>query len=174
MKITSSDPKYYLGRSGKGLIISLFLKTIVRSKKNKKARYAITYVIVKCLPNSIKEFKRFPYNGFIHKRLKHEPTDSYFYLAIQLAKGMMRADAFNYHVDPVRTEMTGIQQIPIFHLCNSGEKKSKGIIAKKTYHKSVLRTIVNQKALSSMEILQMITVLYIRGPNMNPLTVTFI
>ena len=35
MKITSSEPKYYLGRSGEGLIISLGLKTIRRSNKNK-------------------------------------------------------------------------------------------------------------------------------------------
>ena len=35
MKITSSEPKYYLGISVKGLIIYLGLKTIVRSKKIK-------------------------------------------------------------------------------------------------------------------------------------------
>ena len=33
MKITSSEPKYYFGRSGKGLITSLGLKTIGRSPK---------------------------------------------------------------------------------------------------------------------------------------------
>ena len=42
MKITSSEPKEYLGRPGKGLITSVGLKTIVRSKKNKKVRYVIT------------------------------------------------------------------------------------------------------------------------------------
>ena len=34
MIITYSEPKDYLGRSGKGLITSLGLKTNVRSKKN--------------------------------------------------------------------------------------------------------------------------------------------
>ena len=33
MKITSSDPKDYLGRPGKGLITSLVLKTNARSMK---------------------------------------------------------------------------------------------------------------------------------------------
>ena len=33
MKITSSDPKYYLGRSGKGLITSLDITTNVIPKK---------------------------------------------------------------------------------------------------------------------------------------------
>ena len=42
MKITSSDLKDYLGRSGKGLITSLSLNTNVRSKKIKKSRNAIT------------------------------------------------------------------------------------------------------------------------------------
>ena len=36
MKISSSEPKYYLGGSGKGLITSLGLNTIIRSKKIKK------------------------------------------------------------------------------------------------------------------------------------------
>ena len=41
MRITSSDPKYNLGISGKGLITSLYLKAEARPKKCKKARYAI-------------------------------------------------------------------------------------------------------------------------------------
>ena len=44
MKIISSEPKYYLVISGKGLLTSLGLKTIRGSKKKKKARYAITNV----------------------------------------------------------------------------------------------------------------------------------
>ena len=38
MKITSLEPKDYLVISGKGLVASLGLKTIVKSKKNKKAK----------------------------------------------------------------------------------------------------------------------------------------
>ena len=41
----------------------------------------------------------------------------------------MRADAFNLHVVPVRTEMTGTQNIPISHVCDLEERESKGIIA---------------------------------------------
>ena len=43
----------------------------------------------------------------------------------------MRADALNLHVDPVRTEMTGMQQILIFNVCDFGDIKSKGIITDK-------------------------------------------
>ena len=39
MKIISSDPNYYLGRSVKGLITPLGIKIIVMSNKNKKSRY---------------------------------------------------------------------------------------------------------------------------------------
>ena len=85
MKITSSEPKYYLGRLGKGLITSMGLKTILRSKK-KKARYAIGNVSMKDLSNIIKGFERFPYKGYVRNIPNHEPTDSYFYLTRQLAK----------------------------------------------------------------------------------------
>ena len=40
------------------------------------------------------------------KRTNHEPTGSYFLLARQLTKCIMRDDALNLHVYPVRTEMT--------------------------------------------------------------------
>ena len=60
MKIISLEPKEYLGISGKGLIFSLGLKTIVRSKKNKKARYDITNVSMKDISKMIKEFENLP------------------------------------------------------------------------------------------------------------------
>ena len=56
MRITSSEPKNYLGISGKGLITSMNLRTNVSPKKNKKARYTITNVSMKDLSNIIKEF----------------------------------------------------------------------------------------------------------------------
>ena len=54
IKIKSSEPKNYLGRSGKGFITSLGLKTIGRSKKNKKSRHAITNVSLKDISKIIK------------------------------------------------------------------------------------------------------------------------
>ena len=58
MKITSSESKGILERSGKGLITSLGFKTKVRSQKYKKARYAIGNVSEKELSNIIKEFEK--------------------------------------------------------------------------------------------------------------------
>ena len=55
MKITYSDPKYYLGRPGKALINFLGLNSIGRSKK-KKEIYSITNVSMKYLSNIIREF----------------------------------------------------------------------------------------------------------------------
>ena len=129
MRITSSDPKYYLGRSGKGLITFMGLKTNVRPKKYKKARYSITNVIMRYFSNIIKEFKRLHYKGYVQERPKHEPTDNYFYLARHLDKCIMRADPLNLRVDPVRTEMTCTLQIPISCVCDSDKRKSKEIIA---------------------------------------------
>ena len=64
MKITSSEPTYYYGRSGKGLITSMGLKTIGRSKKNKNTRYTITNISMKDLSKIIREFENLPYDLF--------------------------------------------------------------------------------------------------------------
>ena len=73
---------------------------------------------MKDISKIIKEFEKFPYKRYVQKRPKQEPTDSYLYLARQLAKCMPRADAFNSHGDPVITEMNGTQQIEISHVCD--------------------------------------------------------
>ena len=44
---------------------------------------------------------------------------------------MMRGGALNSHVAPVITEMSGTQQIPVPHVCDSDKSKSKGIISDK-------------------------------------------
>ena len=74
--------------SGKGLIASLGLKTIRRPKNIKKARFDINEVIVKDISKIIKEFKDTTNEGYMRKRSKHMPTESYFYLARYLAKCM--------------------------------------------------------------------------------------
>ena len=60
-----------------------------------------------------------PYESYDKKRLKHEPTDSYFYVAIHITKCMMRADALNSHGYPVRTKMTD----PSSHVCSTDESE---------------------------------------------------
>ena len=64
-----------------------------------------------------------PCKGYVRKRPKHEPITSYFYLARQLDKCMMRYDAFSFHVEPVITEMTVTQQILILHVCDLDDRK---------------------------------------------------
>ena len=60
--------------------------------------YAINNVSMKDILRIINVFERLTYEGYVRNRPKHETTNSYFYLAIQLSKCMMRADAFNYRV----------------------------------------------------------------------------
>ena len=57
MRITFSESKDDLGRSGKGLITSMGIKEKTRSKKYKTARYAIVNVSMKELSKIIREFK---------------------------------------------------------------------------------------------------------------------
>ena len=67
----------------------------------------------------------------------------------------MRDGAFNFHVDPVRMEMTGMQQILISHICDLEILNQKGSLRTKIYRKSVLQTRANQKTISLMKILRM-------------------
>ena len=93
-----------------------------------KVRYVITTVSMKDISNIIKEFENLPYKSYVRKRPKHETTDRYFYLARQLARCMMIDDAFNFHVEPVRTEMTSTQQILTLYVCDPEKSKSKEIL----------------------------------------------
>ena len=74
----------------------------------------------------------------MRKRPKHEPTDNYFYLERKLARCMMIPDALNLHVDPVRTEMTDTQNIPISQFYELDDIKSKDILTEKKLIASLL------------------------------------
>ena len=67
MKITFYGRKDYLGRLGKGLNTSQFQKTFVRSKKNKKARCAITNINMEYHSKNIKEFENLYYKVYVRK-----------------------------------------------------------------------------------------------------------
>ena len=103
---------------------SLGFKAKVRPHKYKKSRYAIGIVSKKDLSKIIREFEKLPYESYEKNRPKHEPTDSYFYLLIQIVKCMMRADALSSHGYPVRTKMTD----PSSHVCSTDGDESKVII----------------------------------------------
>ena len=132
MKITSSESKEKLKISGKGLISSLYFKAKVRPHKCKKSRYAISNVSEKDLSKIIRELEKLPYEIYKKKSPKHEPTDSYFYLTRQLAKFMMRADFYNSHVYPERTETTATKQILTLHICSTDESKLEEFIVDET------------------------------------------
>ena len=106
MKITSSESKGKLERSGKGLVTSLGFKTKVKSQKYKKARYAIRNFSEKDLSKIMKEFEKIEKRSYEKKRPKHEPTDSYFHLARQIEKCMMVSDNLNWYNHGGYTEIT--------------------------------------------------------------------
>ena len=71
MKITSSESKGKLERSGKGLITSLDFKTKARLQKYKKSRYAIGNVSEKNIFKIVKEFEKIEKLRYEKKRPKH-------------------------------------------------------------------------------------------------------
>ena len=76
MRITSSESKYNLERSGKGLITSMGFKAKERTKRNKMEMHAIRTVSKKELSKIIRDFEKLPYERYERKRPKYEPTDS--------------------------------------------------------------------------------------------------
>ena len=78
-------------------VASLGFKTKVRLPRYKKPRYIIVNVSEKYLLEIIKEFEKIEKPHYEKKRPKHEPTNSYFRLARQLAKCIMRSDKLNLH-----------------------------------------------------------------------------
>ena len=124
MEITSSESKGKLEKSRKGLITSLGFKTKARSQKYKKSRYAIRNVSKQDFSKIIKEFEKFLKLPYEKKRPKHEPTDSYFHLARQLVKCMMKYYNLNWHDHGGYTEMTS----PYLNVNVTDEEESKCII----------------------------------------------
>ena len=108
------------------MINSLILKVKTSPNKYKKARYVIGNVSKKKI---IRDFEELPYESYDKKRPKHEPTDSCFCLARQLAKCMMRYDTLNSHVYPVKIEMTARKQIPTSHVCSTDKSELKEFLA---------------------------------------------
>ena len=98
METTSSESKLEMERSGKGLVTALDLNTKARSKKYKKARYAIGNVSMKELSNKIKESGKIFKVPYLKKIHKHEPTSSYSHLVVCLGDFMMKFGENNHHV----------------------------------------------------------------------------
>ena len=124
MKITYSESKGKLERSRKGFITSLVFKSKKGSHKYKKGTYTIGNFIKKEIYKIIREFEKFEKLSSDKKRPKHEPTDSYFYLARHPAKCMMRYDTLNWHGYGGYTEMTA----PSSNVYSTDEDESKHII----------------------------------------------
>ena len=105
------------------MITSLGIKAKSRLKKYKKARYAIRNFNMKVLSEISRKFDKLPYRIYERRRPKHDPIDSYFYLARQ-PKCMMRVDFLHLHVYPIRIEITGTKQILISYVCSKEESES--------------------------------------------------
>ena len=110
------------------MITSLGLKTKARSKKYKKARYSIRNVSEKDLSSIIMSFEKIEKLHYEKKRLKHEPTDSYFHLARQLSTCMMRSDNLNWYYHGGYMKMTALS----LKVNVTDEDESKQIIVHKT------------------------------------------
>ena len=81
-------------------------KVQINASKIQNTRYAIGNVSKKDPSKNIREFERFERLPYEKKFPKHEPTDSYCYLARQLVKCMMRSDDLNWHDYGSYMEMT--------------------------------------------------------------------
>ena len=104
-----------------------------------EARYAIGNVSEKDIYKIIQEFEKFEKLPYEKKRTKHEPTESYFHIARDIAKCMMRSDKLNWYNHGGYTKMTApylnayvtnrsgskrsIVNEPLSHKCSAKENK---------------------------------------------------
>ena len=121
MKITSSESKRKLERSGKGLITSLGFKTKAGSQNYKKSRHAIEKVSEKDISKIIRKLEKIEKIPNKNMSPKHEPTESNFHLERQLAKCMMISDNLNWYDHGGYTKMTA----PYSNVNVTNESKSK-------------------------------------------------
>ena len=113
------------------MVTALALKTKARSKKYKKARYAIENVSMKDLSNKIREFKFFSKVPYVKRIPKHEPTSSYFHLFVCLGECMMICGENNQHVhDGYEGEMASSSDVN-----DTNEDKSKNSIVHEPFNK---------------------------------------
>ena len=110
------------------MVTSLASTTKARSQKYKKARYAIGNVSDKDLLKIIKVVEKIEKLLYDHKRPKHEPNDSYFHLASQLANCMMRSYNINWHNHGSYTKITALYS----NVNVMGKDEPKEIIVHKT------------------------------------------
>ena len=148
METTSSESKVELEISGKGLVTALDFKTKVRSPKYKKARYDIGSVSEKNLSKIIKKFEKIEKLPYENKRPKHDYNESYFHLARDIAKCMMKSDNLIWYDHGGYTKMTAlysnvnitnesisnrtIVNEKLLQSCSMNENKSKRSIFNKT------------------------------------------
>ena len=110
------------------MVTALAFKTKIRSPKYKKARYAIGNVSDCGLSKIIKKFEKIEKPPYEKKRTEHEPTDSYFHLAREIAKCMMRSDKLNWYAHGGYKEMT----VPYSNINVTNESESKRSIFNET------------------------------------------
>ena len=129
---TSSESKERFGKIRKGVGKRSGFQYQSKVAKIKKAMYAIVSFSEKDIPNIIKKFEKIEKLPYEKKRLKNEPTESYFCLAKQIAKCMIRSDKLNWYDHGSYTKMTD----PSSNVNVTNESESK-------------RSIVNENLLHS-------------------------
>ena len=76
-KVTSSGPRDYVERFGKGLTTSLNLSTRWRPKNKQKESTSTTDVDIQNFSEISEEFNDVPYPGYRRKKSKNQPTEDF-------------------------------------------------------------------------------------------------
>ena len=108
-------------------------------KKYKKTRYAIINVSMKDLSKIIREFEKLRYKSYNRRRPKHDPTDSYFYLAPCKNRNDWCEKNPILHVcskDDIKLKEFLTDEI-VSHVCSTDEGESESIIADESYTEEI-------------------------------------
>ena len=112
------------------MVTALSLKTKARSKKYKKARYAIRNVSMKDLSNIIKDFEKTVNVPYVKRIPKHEPVSSYYHMVWFIAECMLRSCENNHHVHDVH-DVYAEEMAPPSNANDTEKEKSREFIMHK-------------------------------------------
>ena len=85
-KFNYSGPMYYVGRSGKGVTVSLTISTRKRSNNNKKVRTSTNDVALQKIGEILESFKDIPHPVYMRNQSKNQPTKSYSFIVKHISK----------------------------------------------------------------------------------------
>ena len=96
-----------MGRSGKGMTVSLTLRTKIGPNKKQNLRTTIIEINTQYFRKLLKKFNNLPHIGYKNKQVQNEPTEAYFSPVKYIYKLLNSNKHFLIFTQRVKSEVSG-------------------------------------------------------------------